>query len=213
MFNTRIARVGAALALVMALSLSPRVVDDAITGVVDPCNSSASSAAGVLFACPAGDGDQLAAGGLTINVTILDNVSAPVPGVLASDIWVVGCADLLVLCGGSGAISASGPTDANGQTTITGDLAAGGCDGALRVVWSGMVIGAGVCGQPCLPIQVRSADINGSLYINLVDFAAFGAGYTSPPKPYNACIDYTAPFGTVTLPDFAKYGAHNNHTC
>jgi hypothetical protein len=81
------------------------------------------------------------------------------------------------------------------------------------VVVQGVVIGAGVCAAPCVAIKVKSADINKSLVVNLVDFATFGAGYTSPPKAYNECIDYTAPFGTVTLPDFAKYGSHNNHTC
>lgn len=62
---------------------------------------------------------------------------------------------------------------------------------------------------------MKSADINKSLTVNLVDFSVFGgaSGYPSPPKPYTECIDYTAPFGTVTLPDFAKYGSHNNHTC
>lgn len=213
MFIIRTARVGAAVALAMALPSSPLTPRDATTGVIDNCESTASSPAGVLFACPGGDGDPLSAQGLTINVTVRDQTTAPIQGVLAADIWVVGCSDLLALCGGSGAISASGPTDANGQTTITADLAAGGCDPALRVVVMGFVIGSGVCGEPCLPIQVRSADLNGSLNVNLVDFATFGAGYTSPPKPYNACIDYTAPFGTVTLADFAKYGSHSNHTC
>jgi hypothetical protein len=152
--------------------------------------------------------------GLTISVIVRDNVGAPIANVAPTDIWNVGCNDLLALCGGSGAINASAPTDVNGQTTITGDIAAGGCDlGGLRVVVQGVVIGAGVCGDPCVPVKVKSADTNGSLTVNLVDFATFGAGYTSPPKAYNECIDFVAPFGSVTLPDFAKYGSHNNHTC
>lgn len=202
-------------AVAAALSiLALMTVSGAESGVVDPCNFSATSAAGVLFACPAGDGDKLAAGGLTITVTCLDNVHAPIPGIIPSDIWLIGCNNLLTLCGGSGSINASAPTDINGQTTITDDYAAGGCDlGGVRVVVQGIVVGAGVCGQPCVPIKVKSADLNSNLVVNLVDFAIFGVGYTSPPKSYNECIDYTAPFGTVTLPDFAKYGSHNNHTC
>jgi len=187
------------------------------SGVVDPCNSSASGAAGVLFICPQNDGDLLSGSGLTISVTVLDNLSAPVVGVPAADVWLIGCTEPnLALCGGSGAISASAATDVNGQTTITGKLAAGGCDlGGVRVVVQGVVIGAGVCADPCIAVKMKSADINKSLTVNLVDFSIFGgaSGYPSPPKPYNECIDYTSPFGTVTLPDFAKYGSHNNHTC
>jgi hypothetical protein len=187
------------------------------SGVVDPCNSSASGAAGVLFICPQNDGDLLSTAGLTISVTVLDNLNAPVVGVPAADVWLIGCTEPnLALCGGSGAISASAATDVNGQTTITGKLAAGGCDlGGVRVVVQGVVIGAGVCADPCIAVKMKSADINKSLTVNLVDFSIFGgaSGYPSPPKPYNECIDYTSPFGTVTLPDFAKYGSHNNHTC
>jgi hypothetical protein len=187
------------------------------SGVVDPCNSSASGVAGVLFICPQNDGDLLSGSGLTISVTVLDNLSAPVVGVPAADVWLIGCTESdLALCGGSGAISASAATDINGQTTITGRLAAGGCSlGGVRVVVQGVVIGAGVCGDPCVAVKMKSADINKSLTVNLVDFSVFGgaSGYPSPPKPYTECIDYTSPFGTVTLPDFAKYGSHNNHTC
>jgi hypothetical protein len=101
----------------------------------------------------------------------------------------------------------------NGERRSPVTFAAGGCDlGGVRVVAQGVVIGAGVCAQPCLAIKVKSADFNKSLNVNLVDFSTFGAGYQSPPKPYNECIDLTAPFGTVTLPDFALFGSHNDHT-
>lgn len=202
------------LAAVALLCLQIAGVNTVNSGVVDPCFSQASAPTGVIFACPQDDGDLLSVAGLTINVTVKDNVNAPVVGVPAADVWLIGCNDLLGLCGGSGAINAAAATDVNGQTTITGNIAAGGCDlGGVRVVVQGVVIGAGTCGAPCVGIKVKSADINKSLVVNLVDFATFGAGYTSPPKTYNECIDYTSPFGTVTLPDFAKYGSHNNHTC
>jgi hypothetical protein len=142
-------------------------------------------------------------------------VNAPIQGVPAADVWLIGCSDLLELCGGSGAISASAATDVNGQTTITGDLSAGGCDlSGVRVVVQSVVIGAGVCADPCIAIKFKSADVNGSGTVTLADFAIFGAGYTSPPKAYNECIDFIGgPFGTVTLADFAKFGAHYNHLC
>jgi hypothetical protein len=184
------------------------------SGVVDPCNSSASGAAGVLFSCPANDGDFLSASGLTISVTVLDNLSAPVVGVPAADVWLVGCTEAnLNLCGGSGAISAAAATDVNGQTTISGRFAAGGCDlGGVRVVVQGVVIGAGVCGDPCIPVKIKSADTNKDLVVNLVDFSAIGLGFPSPPKAYNECIDFVPPFGTVNLQDFSKYGLHHQNT-
>lgn len=218
MLNRKFAVLSLAAAALLCLQFAG--VNTVNSGVVDPCNSTASGPAGVIFACPQNDGDLLSASGLTINVTVKDNVNAPVVGVPAADIWLIGCNDLLGLCGGSGAINASAATDINGQTTITGKIAAGGCDlGGVRVVVQGVVVGAGVCAAPCVAIKVKSADINKSLVVNLVDFAIFGggppagSGYPSPPKVYNECIDYTAPFGTVTLPDFAKYGSHNLHTC
>jgi hypothetical protein len=217
MLKGKFAVLSLAAAAVLCLQLAS--VDTVNSGVVDPCNSSATSAGtypaditDVVFACPQSDGDPFGPG-LTISVTVRDNVNAAVAGIPAADVWLVGCNDNLALCGGSGAISASAATDVNGNTTITGDLSAGGCDTGLRVVVQGVVIGAGVCADPCVAIAVRSADINETLSVNLADFALFGAGYTSPPKPYNACLDYVAGFGAVNLADFARFGAHYNHVC
>jgi hypothetical protein len=179
----------------------------------------ASSAAGVIFACPSSDGDALHTRGLTITVIARNVAGIGIEGIPAEDFWLIGCNGLLSLCGGSGAINASGPTDENGMTTITGDIAAGGCDlGGVRAVVQGVVIGAGGCGDPCLPVQVKSSDIvpaQGNLVVDLADFAKFGTGYQSPPKAYQECLDYVAPFGEVKLNDFGKYGSHHgpNHDC
>ncbi|MDH5627168.1 MAG: hypothetical protein OEY69_02625, partial [Candidatus Krumholzibacteria bacterium] len=73
----------AILSLVAAALLCWQVagVDTVNSGIVDPCNSTASSAAGVHFICPQGDGDPLSGAGLTISVTINDNTNAPVAGI------------------------------------------------------------------------------------------------------------------------------------
>ncbi len=185
--------------------------ENSFAGCVVPCSNRVRANAGTLFTCPQGDGDALSANGLTITVTIYDCLS-PAVGIPASDFWVIGCNDLLGLCGGRG-IGATGPTDENGQTTITGIIAAGGCDTGVSVVLQGKVIQNDDCGRNCMPIKIRSPDINGNLVVDLVDFAIFGTGYTSPPKPYNECIDFYAPFGTVTLGDFGKWASHLNHGC
>ena len=177
----------------------------------------ATSASGMLFTCPQGDGDRLDTSGLTVSVTIHPLVD-PMSDVSPDYIWLESCNGSLAGCGDGNKIYASAPTDANGHTTITGRFAAGGCDnGGVRVSVNipteGPIPGAIICKSACLSIQVRSCDIDGNLAVNLIDFSTFGTGYQSPPKAYNACLDFAAPFGTVTLADYAKYGAHSSHHC
>jgi hypothetical protein len=212
----------AVLSLVAAALLCWQVagVSTVNSGVVDPCNSTASSAAGVHFICPQGDGDALSAAGLTISVTIKDNTNAAVAGLPAADFWLIGCNDLLVLCGGSGSINASAATNAAGQTTITGDISGSGCDTGVRVVCQGIVLGNGACAPICLAIAVRSPDQKNTAggppegLVSGSDFAFFGTSYQSPPKPYFACHDFVGgPYGTIAVSDFAKFGAHFNHQC
>ncbi|MCI0453084.1 MAG: T9SS type A sorting domain-containing protein, partial [Candidatus Latescibacteria bacterium] len=47
--------------------------------------------------------------------------------------------------------------------------------------------------------------------VDLFDFSIFGASHTSPPKPYNACVDYVPTIGAVDTGDFAAFGAHWEH--
>jgi hypothetical protein len=111
------------------------------------------------------------------------------------------------------------------MTTIIGDMATGGCDSGVNVVVQGVVIGGGACPVICLGIAVRTPDFTGpgggapDGVVTLIDFTdlvkGFPAKYQSPPKPYVACYDLVGSpaFGTVTLPDFAKFGEHFNHPC
>ena len=181
------------------------------------CTMTATSPSGVLFVCPQGDGDRLDTKGLTVTVTLHDVID-PV-GVPTDYIWLESCAGSLVACADGGKIHASAPTDANGQTTITGRFAGGGCDNTgvqvvVAIPVEGPIPGSGIfCESACLPIAVRSCDLDGNLTVTLIDFSKFGEGYQSPPKAYNACLDFTAPVGTVTLADYAKYGSHSGHHC
>ena len=90
--------------------------------IVDLCLSTVSASEGCVFVCPAGDGQTLADRGAVIDVTILDDYGEPIVGIPASDFWVIGCEDNLVLCGGSASINADGPTDGSGHTTISGTI-------------------------------------------------------------------------------------------
>lgn len=213
----------AVLSLVAAALLCWQVagVETVNSGIVDGCLSTASSASGVTFICPQGDGtalNSLAYGNpdLTISVTVRDNTNTPVAGIPAADFWLIGCNDLLLLCGGSGSINATGATDVNGNTTINGKIAAGGCDTGVEVVVQGIVIG---CPSICLAIAARSPDQKGPSggpdgIVSSADFAFFGSSYPSPSKTYFACHDFVGnPYGTITVADFALFGGHYNHKC
>jgi hypothetical protein len=209
MFKGKFAVLSLAAAALLCLQVAG--VDTANSGNVDPCESSASSPAGVVFACPYGDGDALNVLGLTISVTVKDNVAAPVPGVPATDMWLISCNDLLNLCNGSSAITAAAATDVNGQTTFTGDIAAGGCDnGGVRVVVQGIVIGAGICADACVPVAVRSADFNANgIPTDAQDFGYFTFQYPVNPTvtDQDRCRDFDNN-GVVDVVDFAKYTGH-----
>jgi len=207
-----------ALTLIAAILLSWQVasVDNATSGVVQPCSSTAVSLGGCMFNCPQGDGVRFDSFGGTISITVKDITGAPIAGIPATDFWADGCGGNVILCGGSGSSNANAATDANGQTEMVGTMAAGGCDQVgLAVVVQGVVLldpGAACLSPLCLNFKLVSPDIDGNNVVNLADFSVFGAGYTSPPKPYNPCIDYNCD-GVVNLADFSRFASHYLHQC
>src|SRR5688572_2843411 len=102
------------------------------SGIPDFCKSTLVANAGVVLVCPLGDGDPLTAavGGVNskITLTLRDNTNSPIPNMPAVDMWLVGCNDGLLLCGGSQASNADATTDAFGVTTFSNEPVAGGCD-------------------------------------------------------------------------------------
>jgi hypothetical protein len=165
-------------------------------------------------ACPQGDGtrfDDPVFGGV-VTLTARDIANIPIPGIIAADIWMVGCTDGISLCGGSGSINADSATSTftPGYTTISGDLAAGGCDlTGLYVVIQGVIVG---CPPTCLSYWVTSPDLNGDLQVSLIDFSPFEIAYKAQPGAYDPCMDFNCD-GFVTLPDFAIFGIHWLHAC
>lgn len=211
-------------AALLCWQVMPASVDSANSGIVDPCSSSASSAGGCWVVCPQGDGAQLsaltpAAGDGTISVTVKDQTGAPVVGVPAADFWLLGWTDGITLCGGSGSINASAASDANGQTTITGAWAAGGCDEGVVVVVQGTVILDPIDWQTplCLPLLVRSPDIDGSLWVLSPDFTLFGNSWQkiSPDVNYNKCADYDCDgvVGSIDITVFGNHWGGGGHRC
>jgi hypothetical protein len=167
--------------------------------------SSATSASGTIFVCPAGDGPTLASQGLTITVTLEDAGGDPIAGFPFEDIWVGDCGsgDMALCAGGS---VADANTNANGMTTISGALAAGGCaQGGLCVYVAGSVISGSV-----LPIDVVSPDLNGDLSVDLLDVAAFVNLYFS--GNYEFCVDFDGN-SDLNMCDMALFLEHQNHVC
>lgn len=209
-------------------------IGTANSGIVDACKSTVNSAAGVVLVCPLGDGDPLTAaigGNCQITMTVRDNANVGIAGIPATDMWLVGCNDGLLLCGGSTASNADLATDATGSTTYSNEPIASGCDTGLYAVVQGVIIqDSGTCQPKCLPIQARSPDYKGGpacpgdtrcpdSQVTLPDFSWFTTHYPvgATPKPYFACADYAAPLGSpLGLPDFSKFSVHyagSGHKC
>jgi hypothetical protein len=208
-------------------------IDNANSGIVDPCLSTVNANAGVVMVCPLGDGDPLTAalGGVNAQValTVKDNTNTGIPGIPATDMWLVGCNDGLLLCGGSQGSNADNATDANGATTFSNEPVAGGCDTGLYAVVQGSVIqNPGSCTPKCLGIQARSPDYKSSgapgpppcggdvrcpdSKVTQADFAWFVTHFPSAGNPgatYLACADFADPLGSpIGLADFAKFTVH-----
>ncbi len=205
------------LAAVLVLSLVSLQPTPVQTQIPDPCEPDATSDGGCLFVCPGGDGQRLDEVGATIDVSVIYN-GVPVAGIPFNDFWLLACDPLddLVLCGGSQSCSADGPTDADGHTTISGTIIAGGCANGLGVVIQGIVIydKATSCTTVlCLPILARSPDVDGDLVVGLTDLSIFAASFNQ--EPYNECVDFDCN-GTVGLTDLALFAQHfgpPGHNC
>jgi hypothetical protein len=206
-------------AALLCWQVMPASVNSANSGIVDPCSSSASSAGGCYVVCPQGDGPALnvlgpALGDATISVTVKDQTGAAIAGIPAADLWLIGWTDNLALCGGAGSINASAATDANGQTTINGVLAAGGCDDGVVVVVQGTIlVDPNDCSTPlCLPIDVRSPDGDGSLGVVSTDFTQFANAWVPLGGVYDKCMDFNCD-STIDSIDFTTFVNHWQHSC
>jgi hypothetical protein len=218
MFKGKLVVLSVIAAALLCWQVMPASVNTANSGIVDPCSSSASSAGGCWVVCPEGDAAQLdalapAAGDATISVTVKDNTGTPIAGIPAADFWLVGVTDNIALCGGAGSINATAGSDANGQTTIIGALAGGGCDDAVYVVVQGAVVDGPDCSAPApLAILTRSPDTNGDLVVDSLDFTFFGNHWVPFSLPYDKCVDYDCNSSMDSI-DFTEFGNHFNHAC
>jgi hypothetical protein len=187
-----------------------------------------------VLVCPLGDGDLMTApvggGNSQITLTIRDNANVPIPGIPAVDMWLVGCNDGLLLCGGGSSGSpADGPTNAAGVTTFTNEPISGGCDTGVYVVYEGIVLqDPATCLPKCYPIAMRSPDYKSAgapgpapcagdircpdSRVSNADFSWFVTHYPTAGNPgagYFSCADFAAPLGApIGLADFSKFTVH-----
>lgn len=146
-----------------------------------PCdhayNSTAQSPAGHLTVFPDGSGPSLASAGLVVELWVVGCPGEPIVGYPRLDMWLHGeePADLSVCYRGS---LADADTDADGYTTFSGALQAGGHSQAGLAVY---VAGVKLWGGPPLPITLNSPDINGDLVVNMQDLATFAIDYAQGP--------------------------------
>jgi len=163
-----------------------------------------------LFVCPEGDTESFIEQGWWIRIEIV-NGFGPVPGIDATSFWLVEVCDPArdaSLCGGRTSSNADSATNANGMTTMSlTTLSGGGCADGMAVAVDGIVLldTLSCSVYQCLPIHVRSPDIDGNLIVNLVDLSIFSASY--PPQPYSSCCDFDID-GVISLEDLSKFAAH-----
>lgn len=231
MFKGKFVALSLIAAALLCWQMLPTSVDTANSGIVDPCSSTAVSVGGCYIVCPQGDGDNLSAVNpvpATVFITAKDATGAPIPNILFSDFWFIGCNDDLWLCGGSGASNADSASGDDGTTTMSGQFAAGGCDSVgVKVVIQGVVVADPLdCDADlCLAITPISPDLKGPGLatsdgaVDILDFSEFAKFYTSvktppppSPRPYKACHDFNCD-DFVDIIDFAIFAQHYLHGC
>jgi len=223
-------RIVLAMAMLLVIASAAHACD-----AVDECRSSAglSCPSMKISVCPQGDFEMIerACGGagdyIWVEVWGACEPSFPIAGIPQTDFWFDACDAPLELFLCTAGIVADSLTGANGRTTFSGAIRAGGCvlTGGIWITARGFTI-FDECGMTvlCLPIVIKSLDLTGAGgypdgIVNLSDLVPFGTSYntelggTPPPlRAYNACCDYTDD-NKCNLSDFAYWGLHYLHSC
>ena len=198
--------------LVLWLASTGSIADTGVTGVPDPCESTATGAGGCMVVCPSGDADRLEDIGAIVTVVIKDAQGLPIAGVPTTDIWLQGCTNGLVPGGSHFGVQTDGLTDVSGTTTISGPLEAGGYDTGLSVWVQGVHLLESDCSTLlCLGYAAKSPDISADTAVDVVDLGLFSLGYLSPPKTYQWELDFDCN-RVVDLVDFSLFSLHYLHT-
>ncbi len=131
----------------------------------------------------------------TITLTLVNAMGDPIQGYPYDDIWLETTEEGLVSCTLGSA--PEGSTDANGQTSWTLPLTAGGCsEGEGLLVY---VAGAPLLMAP-MDLTFNSADMNGDLEIDLTDISLFTQALAAGGYAGDFNFD-----GVINLSDIARF--------
>jgi hypothetical protein len=171
--------------------------------------------------CPAGDFEFIreGAGGDSdyIRVIVRTDYGTGIAGIPCTDYWLGACDPGQALCLCANPIAADSLTNGNGETTISGRIAGGGCvlTGGIYIVVQGKIILTyPECEVTCLDMIIVSPDLNADCVVNLSDLGIFGLSYNTyfGGYGYNPCCDYQDD-QLCNLSDFAYIGEHYQHGC
>jgi hypothetical protein len=191
-------------------------------------NSAGLSCTGMkITICPKGDFEQIrnGCGGSNdyIWIEARDCASTPIPGIPWTDYWIGACTPAQALFYCVEPIAADSLTGANGRTTFSGVIRAGGCvlTGGVYMAIQGEIIRTppNYITPLCLNVILKGPDLTGAGgapdgFVNLSDLVPFGSSYNKNlgQGGYNACCDYNDD-DKCNLSDFAFFGSHYQHSC
>ncbi len=192
-------------------------------GDVDECRSEWGISCDLRVSiCPQGDFEFIYDGCGTgtdyIWVIVRDSAGNGIAGVPWSDYWLQAYDPAEELCLCANPIVADSLTNANGETTISGRIAGGGCvvTGGLYLAIQGKIV---VDWSACIVVHVEifiivSVDLTADCRVNLSDLGVFGLSYNKQlgDPGYNTCCDYNDD-DKCNLSDFAYMGEHYLHEC
>jgi hypothetical protein len=180
------------------------------------CTCSWAGGGGVYRVCPAGDAHLV-----VISITLLDFFNNPVVGV-ESDSIEIDCDGAVRFQGGAPfPVTADGPTDASGQTTITYSHGGFANDGYCNDVGIYIHDGSNSCALDVatrMGLTLRFFDLNASGDVGAPDFGFFAShwlGGANGPGPEDECCNYDDdPNGGVVVgaPDFGWFALHWLHS-
>ncbi len=184
-------------------------------GIPDLTLSSATAGASgaSVFCLPNGQGNSfdLAKDGsgntvdATIHLTLLDSNGDPIALYPFEDLWLQTSANGLVACANGTAADAS--TDAAGLTQWQNPLFAGGNSGGETV---NVYVAGSPLNHPGMNILFNSADIDGSLTVNLGDVTLFADLYNNSPNAFDGDFYYD---GVINLGDITLMAFGNGTMC
>jgi len=159
----------------------------------------------VVTILPDGSGETFASVGITIEVYLRNCAGAPLAGVPAQEV-VLYNSNLCICPGGNIADAA---TDAQGRTTFSGSLQAGGCANNISVFADGI-------GIATLPIKFNSADAvpASPCAVDAGDLSAIAAklGSEVGEAPYSICLDLNED-GYIDASDISSVASALGNRC